>query len=122
MILVDTSIWIDHLHHLEPSLVDALNGTTVVQHPMVIGELALGSLCDRGAFLELLADLPKIQVATHGEVMHLVEARHLHGQGLGFVDAHLLASVLLRPGTRLWTRDKRLLKSAEGLGIAYSDG
>ncbi len=120
MILVDTSIWIDHLHHFEPSLAAALHGSTVIQHPMVIGELALGSLRDRVTFLELLANLPGILVATHGEVMHLVEERHLHGRGLSFVDAHLLASTLLTSGARLWTRDKRLLKTADALGIAYS--
>ncbi|MBA2444022.1 MAG: type II toxin-antitoxin system VapC family toxin [Nocardioidaceae bacterium] len=120
MLLVDTSIWIDHLHQLESSLADALHGSMVGQHPMVVGELALGALRDRAAFLELLANLPEIQVATHGEVMHLVEERQLYGQGLSFVDAHLLASTLLTSGARLWTRDKRLLKNAQALGIAYS--
>ena len=119
MILVDTSIWIDHLHHVESGLADALNGAAVVQHPMVIGELALGSLRDRVAFLALLADLPEIAVATQAEVMHLVEERQLYGQGLSLVDAHLLASLLLTPGARLWTRDKRLHKAAQALGVAH---
>ncbi len=119
MILVDTSIWIDHLHHFEPSLADALSRSMVVQHPMIMGELALGSLRDRVAFLELLADMPEVQVATHAEVLYLVEERHLHGQGLSLVDAHLLASMLLTHGVRLWTRDKTLRKTAKALGLAY---
>lgn len=121
MILVDTSVWIDHLHHVESSLVDALDESTVVQHPMLIGELALGSMRDRVVFLELLANLPEIEIATHAEVMHLVEERQLHGHGLSLVDAHLLASLLLTPGVRLWTRDKRLLKTAQSLGIASAN-
>lgn len=117
MILVDTSVWIDDLHQFEPGLAEALHGSAVVQHPMIIGELALGSLRERQAFLDLLVNVRQVQVATHAEVMSLVEERHLHGQGLSLADAHILAAPLLTAGVRLWTRDKILLAAAAALGI-----
>jgi predicted nucleic acid-binding protein len=117
MILVDTSIWIDHLHRPKPSLVEALSLSLVVQHPMVIGELAVGSVRDRTEFLRLLVDLPAVQVASHDEVMVAVERHRLYGRGLSLVDAHLVASLLLTPGARLWTRDRRLLEAARDLDL-----
>lgn len=120
MILVDSSVWIDHLHRTEPSLVNALDAVGVAQHPMVLGELALGSLRDRSQFLELLRNLPQVQSPTHDEVMFLVEGRSLYGRGLSLVDAHLLAATLLTPGTSLWTRDKGLRLAAEELEVAYA--
>ncbi|MGH8827810.1 MAG: type II toxin-antitoxin system VapC family toxin [Jiangellaceae bacterium] len=121
MILVDTSVWIDHLHSSEPHLVEVLEGAGVVQHPMIVGELALGSLKRRTEFLELMTNMPSTRVAASSEVLNLVNARRLYGRGLSLVDAHLLASVLLTPGTRLWTRDKRLLAAADGLEISHTD-
>lgn len=85
---------------------------------MVVGELSLGTLHDRAAVLELLSNLPSAPVAGHAEVARFVEAHKLYGQGLSLVDAHLLASVTLAPGSRLWTRDKRLRRAAEHLGIS----
>lgn len=117
MILVDTSVWIDHLHRAEPDLVALLDEADVCVHPMVVGELALGTLRQRAVVLSLLADLPTVAVAGHAEVMRLVEVRSLYGHGLSLVDAHLLASALLTPGTRIWTRDRRLLASAQRLGL-----
>jgi predicted nucleic acid-binding protein len=119
VVLVDTSVWINHLHRSNHSLVDALDRSLVAQHPMVIGELALGSLSKREAFLQLLADLPPMPVATHEEVLHFVNQNHLYGQGLSLVDAHLLASVTLSSSARIWTEDKRLSTAADQLGIAY---
>jgi predicted nucleic acid-binding protein len=119
MVLVDTSVWINHLHRSNDSLVDALDRSLVAQHPMVIGELALGSLSNRDEFLQLLADLAPVPVATHEEVLHFVNQNHLYGQGLSLVDAHLLASTTLSPGARIWTEDKRLSTVAEQLEIAY---
>jgi predicted nucleic acid-binding protein len=87
---------------------------------MVIGELALGRLSQRRVVLENLSELPGVTVATHGEVMHLVEERRLFGQGLSLVDAHLLASVLLSPHTQLWTRDKKLGAAAAQLGLSFA--
>jgi predicted nucleic acid-binding protein len=116
MILVDTSVWIDHLHNSEPRLVDLLTSSSVLGHPMVIGEIALGSIWDRRVVLDSLEGLPQITTAGHEEVLHLVESRELHGRGLSLVDAHLLASVLVHPGASLWTRDRRLEQAAVQLG------
>ncbi|MCC6270887.1 MAG: type II toxin-antitoxin system VapC family toxin [Microbacteriaceae bacterium] len=121
MILVDTSVWIDHLHRAEPAVVDNLGRFAVVQHPLIIGELALGTLRDRELVLDLLQNLPTMPTATHADVMYLVDRKHLYGRGLSLVDAHLLASVLLNPGTTIWTRDKRLLAAARSLGVAHSE-
>lgn len=122
MILVDTSIWIDHLHHRDAGLIDLLDRSLVVQHPMVIGELSLGTLRDRATVLELLENLPAAPVASHSEVAHFVEANKLYGRGLSLVDAHLLSSVTLAPGTKVWTRGKRLHIEAERLGAAHRIG
>jgi predicted nucleic acid-binding protein len=108
VILVDTSIWVDHLHRSEPALSELLNRAEVIQHPMIVGELALGGIRDRLRVLELLNDLPRSTIATHHEVMTMVNREALYGKGLGLVDAHLLASTRLTPGSRLWTRDRRL--------------
>jgi len=118
VILVDTSVWIDHLHRSDPRLAGLLERGEVVTHPMVIGELALGSLHERDRFLSLLSNLPDVASATHAEVMVLVEERSLHETGLSLVDAHLLASTLVTPSTLLWTRDRRLSGVAERLGVA----
>lgn len=118
MILVDTSIWIDHLHRSDATLSDLLHEAKVCVHPMVIGELALGSLRDREAILGLLADLPVAPVATNAEVLSFVDANSLYGIGLSLVDAHVLAAVRLSPSDRLWTRDRRLRLAAERLGVS----
>lgn len=119
MILVDTSVWIDHLHKADERLVELLERSDVAHHPMVVGELALGSLRDRQTVLALLADLPAMPVAAHSEVLSFVESNGLYGRGLSLVDAHLLASTILDPGARLWTRDKRLHDAAAELGLEY---
>jgi predicted nucleic acid-binding protein len=118
MILVDTSIWIDHLHRTDPDLVAVLEEAEVCLHPMIIGELALGSLRDRSAILSMLADLPAVSVATHAEVLQLIESNALYGTGLSLVDAHLLAALRLTEATKLWTRDRRLHSAARRLGVA----
>jgi predicted nucleic acid-binding protein len=118
MILVDTSVWIDHLHQTDATLVGLLEQAQVCTHPMVIGELALGSLRNRAVVLELLADLPGTPVAAHAEVLHLVESHTLHGRGLSVVDAHLLASSRLGGNHQLWTRDRRLKAAARRLAVA----
>ena len=118
MILVDTSIWIDHLHQTEPTLVALLGEGQACSHPMIIGELALGTLRDRTVVLALLADLPAVSTATHAEVLQLVESHALYGIGLSLVDAHLLAGVRLSAPSRLWTRDQRLRSAAQRLAVA----
>jgi predicted nucleic acid-binding protein len=122
MILVDTSVWIDHLHKAIPSLADALERMEVLTHPFVIGELACGSLATRREMLGLLADLPSSSVATDSETLLFIERRHLMGKGLGSIDAHLLAAVLLTDGAELWTRDKTLREIAGKLHIAFREG
>ncbi len=118
MILVDTSIWIDHLHRSDAALSTLLNEAQVCTHPMIIGELALGSLQDRSTVLGLLSDLPSAPVATHAEVLLFVDVHALYGSGLSLVDAHLLAAVRLSSADRLWTRDRRLRLAADKLGVA----
>ena len=118
MIAVDTSIWIDHLHRSEAALSALLNEAQVSTHPMIIGELALGSLRDRKTILALLSDLPETPVATHFEVLLFVDLHALHGAGLSLVDAHLLAALRLSSRDRLWTRDRRLRVAADKLGVS----
>ncbi len=119
MILVDTPVWIDHLHNGAPELVELLNADEVLTHPMVIGELACGSIGNRVEVLSLLAALPHAVVADNDEVLKFIERRKLMGRGLGFIDVHLLAATTLMPGTRLWTRDRRLASTGAKLGISY---
>ena len=120
MILVDTSVWIDFLRHGDDQLVRLLDRSAVLAHPCVTGELALGNLRNRDEILSLLRALPRAVVAEHDEVLHLIGHRRLHGQGIGFVDAHLLAAARLTPDTALWTRDKRLARLAGWLEVAYT--
>jgi hypothetical protein len=119
VILVDTSIWVDHLRSGDDGLVNMLNAGQVCMHPFVLGELACGNLHQRTEILSLLKDLPGISVARDEEVLFYIERHELMGRGIGYIDAHLLAAVALEAGTRLWTRDKRLQKLAEGLGSAH---
>lgn len=118
MILVDTSVWIDHLRAGDEMLKMLLQRNRVRTHPFVIGEVALGSLRQRAAVLGALRGLPTATVAADSEVSQLIEDETLHGLGIGYVDAHLLAAVRLTPGTALWTRDRRLHSVAERLGLA----
>ena len=122
MILVDTSVWIDHLHKTVAALADALEREEVLTHPCVIGELACGELRNRREMLDLLAALPVATVATDDEVLQLIENRRLMGKGLGYIDVHLMASTILTPEAQLWTTDKRLLKVAEPLRITFENG
>ena len=117
MILADTSIWIDHLRKGNKELHELLNQGQIVIHPFIIAELALGFFRARDKTLTLLDLLPQVRVAQLSEVRHLIEARHLYGLGIGLIDAHLIASVFIDASTRLWTRDKRLRKAADGLAI-----
>jgi predicted nucleic acid-binding protein len=121
MILVDTSIWIDHLHATDERLAEFLADDTVGCHPSVIEELALGSLKQRDLVLDLLASLAQFPVVRHEELLRFVDRRHLWGRGLSAVDAGLLGSVLLVDGATLWTRDKRLIAACSRLGVSVMD-
>jgi predicted nucleic acid-binding protein len=120
LILADTSVWIDHLRSGDKEVRKQLNGGNIVIHPFVIAELALGSVQKRAKTLALLDLLPQVRVAQLGELRLTIEARRLYGQGIGLIDASLIASVFINPSTLLWTRDKQLRRVAEGLGIHAS--
>ena len=117
MILVDTSVWIDHLRKSDRQLQERLGGFEVLCHPLVVGELACVRLARRLRVLTALADLPKAREASHAEVLLLIERHGLDGLGLGYIDVQLLASVLITPGARLWTRDRALDQVARNLGV-----
>ena len=117
MILIDTSIWVDHLRTSNARLAGLLERSEVLTHSMVVGELALGSISPREVLLDSLEALPRAVEASPAEVRHLIESRRLHGRAIGLVDAHLLASVLLTPASRLWTRDRRLEMVARELDL-----
>lgn len=120
MILVDTSIWIDHLQSGNEGLIALLNSSQVSMHPFVLGELACGNLQQRTEILALLNDLPQATVAQNEEVLFVIEQHKLMGKGIGYVDAHLLSASLLNSNTKLWTRDKRLSTLARNLTVEYS--
>ncbi len=118
MILVDTSVWIDHLRKGNTRLNSLLLSAAVQVHPFVIGELACGNLHNRGRILKLLGDLPASRVARDQEVLFFIEQNDLMGRGIGYIDAHLLASVSLSSPARLWTVDRKLRIVAVQLGLA----
>ena len=117
MVLVDTSVWIQHFRKGERALADLLSDGLVLMHPFVAGELACGNLRNRSAILTDLRALPSATLALDAEVERLIEDRKLWGKGLGWVDAHLLASALLSH-CAFWTRDKKLAAIAAKLGVA----
>jgi len=120
VILVDTSVWIDHLRASDAELAALLNANQVLTHPFVLGELACGNLHNRGELLALLGDLPRAAVATHDELLFFIERHALMGRGIGYVDAHLLAALTLSDATQLWTRDNRLRVVATALALTYA--
>ncbi|MFZ4681486.1 MAG: type II toxin-antitoxin system VapC family toxin [Terrimicrobiaceae bacterium] len=118
MVLVDTSVWIDHFRSALPALADALGRQDVLTHSIVIGELASGNLKRRSQTLSDLRSLPRAKEATFDECLHLIETHALHSQGLGWNDLQLLASARLS-STQLWSSDKRLHQAASDLHLAY---
>ena len=121
MILVDTSVWVDHLRDGTPALAAALEQGRVLTHPFVLGELACGNLKNRSEVLQLLGELPAAPMASDPEALDFIERRALMGRGIGYVDVHLLASVALAGTSQLWTRDKRLAAVAADLELAYAE-
>jgi predicted nucleic acid-binding protein len=118
VILVDTSVWVDHLRTSNVALVQLLEAGRVLSHPFVIGELALGNLRNRREVLQALTQMPQAVRASDDEVLGFIEVHRLHGLGVGYVDAHLLAAVRLTAGARLWSQDRRLSAIAEQLSVA----
>lgn len=121
MILVDTSIWVDHLRRGVAALASALNANAIAVHPFVIGELACGQLKARQQVLRLLASLPRVPPATDDEALYFIEHHRLYGSGLGYIDVHLLAATSLHADARLWTRDRRLQAAAVELAINHRE-
>ena len=121
MILVDTSIWIDHLRRGDGRLVQLLDCGEVAMHPFVVGELLLGNVKITRMIDDLNA-LPKASVASDAEVLQFIAERKLPGSGIGYIDAHLLAATALTPETTIWTRDKRLIAVARSLSLAAEIG
>ena len=118
MILVDTSIWIDHLRAADVGLTALLEHGAVLGHPWITGELALGNLAHRHDVVRLLSQLTPAVVAGDAEILQLINSHALAGTGIAYVDAQLIAATLLTDGASLWTRDRRLVEVADRLGIA----
>jgi predicted nucleic acid-binding protein len=119
MVLVDTSVWVFHFREASAELADLLNDGRVLSHPFIIGELACGNLKDRTVILSYLKLLPMCIEAEHEEVLSFIERNRLMGQGLGYVDVHLIISAVLT-GVALWTLDKKLAQAANRLHIGYN--
>ena len=119
MILVDTSIWVDHLRSGDSRLADLLDRSLVLAHPFVTGELACGNLRKREEILRLLNSLPQSPTASPAEALHFIERNKLMAQGIGYIDAHLLAATALAENALLWTTDKRLKRVAISMQLAF---
>ena len=118
MVLVDTSVWIDHLRKTSSRLAGLLDNGEVVIHPFVVGELACGNLANRKELLSLLHSLPAVERVEDDEILFFIEQYSLAGRGLGLIDVHLLASSKVSEHP-LWTKDKRLSAAAEELGLGF---
>jgi predicted nucleic acid-binding protein len=117
VILVDTSVWVDHLRAGDPRLSGLLERGDVLAHAWVTGELALGKLHRREETLRLIGQLPQVALASQDELLGFIERHELFGSGIGYVDVQLLAATRLTGDARLWTRDQRLREAAERLGV-----
>jgi len=118
MILLDTSVWVDHLRRGDSLVVRVLEAGQAAAHAFVIGELACGNLKSRVRVIDLLQALPQLAMAMDDEVLYFIERHKLMGRGIGYVEAHLLAAASIG-GSLLWTRDKRLREISTELGVAY---
>jgi predicted nucleic acid-binding protein len=118
MILVDTSVWVEHLRAGNKQLERLLNAQQVLIHPFVIGEVALGSIKQRDIVIDALCQLPRVQAAADFEVLGFIDQQNLFGRGLGYIDVHLLAATRLTAGASLWTIDRRLHAVAADIGLA----
>lgn len=117
MILADTSVWVDHFRKRDAALYRELQRNNISIHPFIVTELVLGNLPDRQNAMSSLDRLPMVKVAQVHEVRRLIETHSLFQRGIGFVDAHLIASTLITPHTVLWSRDRRLQDVAGTLGL-----
>ena len=120
MILVDTSVWVDHLRSTGAQLSHLLNSMQILIHPMIIGELACGNLRGRNTLIGLWQSIGHITEASHTEALVLLNKHNFIGKGISFIDLHLLASVLLTPGSLLWTRDRLLNNIAQACNVSFA--
>jgi predicted nucleic acid-binding protein len=118
MIIIDTSVWIDHFRVRSDVLSNLLEEGSGLIHPFVLGELACGNLRNRAAILGDLNELPRAATADRLEVLTLLDERKLYGTGIGWVDAHLVASAVIG-NAKLWTSDAALLRAAQAAGVAF---
>ena len=118
MILIDTSVWIDHFRTGSSALAYLIAEDRVVQHPFVTGELAVGNPNARQRTILLLRSLPRIEPVNEQQFHDFMDNSRLFGTGLGFVDIHLLAAVDAAPGSKIWTRDRRMQEQADRLGLS----
>lgn len=118
MVLVDTSVWVDHLRNGNNQLIGLLSEGDVLCHPFIVGELACGSIKNRKEILSLLQSLPMAVQASHQEVLGFIENKKLQGKGVGYIDVHLLASTFLS-NSIFWSLDKKLNSLAKGMKIGY---
>lgn len=116
MVLVDTSVWIDHFFKSNLRLTGLLKEGYVFIHPFITGELACGNIKNRNEILKLLHSLPQIKISNHNEILYFIEKNKLYGKGLGYIDIHLLASCKL-DNAKLYTHDKKLIHVAKNLHI-----
>jgi predicted nucleic acid-binding protein len=118
VILVDTSVWIEHFRSPSRLLGELLEREQVFVHPFVLGEIACGNLQNRKEIVALMRSLPAVQRADDHEILFFIEQRGLMGRGIGLIDIHLLASCLMQP-CLIWTADKRLKATAEELETVF---
>jgi len=121
MILPDTAIWIDHIHGKNDQLAALLRGDQVLMHPFVLGEIALGSMKHYDSILESLLTLKQAPIVSDEEVRFMIKRHKIMGTGVGYTDAHILASVTVVDGASIWTRDKRLSAVALRMGVAWTN-
>ena len=121
MVLVDTSVWIDHLRNNNQTLSWLLERNLVVIHPLIIGELACGNLNNRTELLRLWQSLESLPTLTDEETLFFIEKNQLMGKGVGYIDIQLLASIKLSKGVKLWTLDKRLTAIAEQRNLGWDE-
>ena len=119
MIIIDSSVWIDYLNIDDNHVVELLEKQLVLKHPHIIGELSCGNIKNRSEFFNLIDKLPKAVVARESEARLFIEEKALMGKGIGYTDVHILASTALSDNALLWTRDKRLSRAADELGLLY---